>query len=95
MTAGLYICIDGLRKALTFQERSKNSNLKELGRNDKKNLFIEYNLGQNIWNRVNKSSKTGQKQKTLIIASGKFLTVVTKVLFLEGRLGTRLYLYPI
>ena len=39
--------------------------------------------------------KVGQEQVTLITASAQFLTTITKFLFLERRLGTRLYLHPI
>ena len=50
-------------------------------------LFI-YNSGQAIWNKVKKSRKPGQEQKTLITAPTLFFITITKVLFLEGRLGT-------
>ena len=39
------------------------------------------NHGQNLWNKVKKSNKAEQEQKTLITASVQFLTAVTKVLF--------------
>ena len=54
-----------------------------------------YNLGQNNWNKVKKASKIRQEQKTLLTVPALFLTAITKVLFLEGRLRTRFYLYPI
>ena len=46
------------------------------------NVLKIYNHRQNTWNKIKKSSKTAQKQKTLTA-------------ILEGRLGTRLYLHPI
>ena len=49
-----------------------------------------YNVGQNILNKVKKSSKIGQEQKTLIAVLAKFLATIIKVFFLEGRLGTKL-----
>ena len=45
------------------------------------------NPGQNIWNKVEKSSKTGQVKKSLISTFACFLTAIAKVQFLEGRLG--------
>ena len=37
------------------------------------------------------SRKSGKAQKSLIPASPQFLAAMTKVLFLEGRLGTILH----
>ena len=51
-----------------------------------------YNPGQNIWNKIDKSSKTGQDKKSLISTFACFLTATAKVSFLEGRLGTGLCL---
>ena len=45
---------------------------------------------QNIWNKLEKSSKTGQDKKSLISTFACFLTATVKVKFLDGRLGTRL-----
>ena len=53
-----------------------------------------FNLGQNIWNKIEKSIKSGQDMKSLISAFVCILTAIAKVLFLEERLGTRLYLHP-
>lgn len=41
---------------------------------------------KNIWNYTKKSSKIWQEQKTFI---SEFLTAITEVLFLEGRLVTK------
>ena len=61
-----------------------------------KNIRIYiYNRGQYICNKVKKSSKIGKEQKTLTSPLAQFLTVISKVLFLERRLGTRLRLHPI
>ena len=38
-----------------------------------------YNFGQNIWNKINKSSETGQDKKILIPTFACFLTAVAKV----------------
>ena len=38
-----------------------------------------YNAGQNIWSRVEKSSKIGQHYKSLISTFACFLTVIAKV----------------
>ena len=39
----------------------------------------DYNPGQNIWNKIKKSSKTGQKKKSLISTFPSFLTAIAKV----------------
>ena len=51
-------------------------------------FFTTDNHGQNIWNKVKKSSKINEEQKTLITASVQFLIAITKVLFPEGRVGS-------
>ena len=56
--------------------------------------FGTYNLGQNIWNKIEKSSKPGQGKKILISTFVCFLTAIAKDYFLEGRRGTRLCLHP-
>ena len=38
-----------------------------------------YNPGQNIWNKIEKSSKTGQDKKSLISTFACFLTAIAKV----------------
>ena len=53
-----------------------------------------YNPGQNIWNKIEKSSKAGQDKKSLISTSAYFLIATAKVEFVVGRLGTRLCLPP-
>ena len=50
---------------------------------------INYNPEQNIWNKIEKFSKTGQDKKILISPFACFLTAIAKVYFLEGGLGTR------
>ena len=61
----------------------------------KKHSFgIAYNLGQNIWNKMEKSSKTGQEKKSMVSILTCFLTAFAKVYFLEGRLGTSLCVNP-
>ena len=37
------------------------------------------NPGQNIWNKIEKSSKTGQGKKSLITTFACFLTAIAKV----------------
>ena len=51
------------------------------------------NPGQNIWNKIEKSSKIGQEKKSLISTFEGFLTAIAKVKFLEERLDTRLRTY--
>ena len=38
-----------------------------------------YNLGQNIWYKIEKSSKTGHDKKSLISTFACFLTAIVKV----------------
>ena len=38
-----------------------------------------YNPGQNIWSKIEKSSKTGQIKKSLISTFACFLTAIVKV----------------
>ena len=57
-------------------------------------LSSDYNPGQNIWNKVKKSSKIGQDYKNVTSNFAYFLTAVVKVYILEGRLGTKLYIHP-
>ena len=38
-----------------------------------------YNPGQNIWNKLEKSSKIGQKKESLITTFACFLTAIAKV----------------
>ena len=47
-----------------------------------------YNSGQNISNKLLKSSKIGQDLKTLIHTFAHFQTAIAKVWFLDERLGT-------
>ena len=42
-------------------------------------MIICYNLGQNNWNKIEKSSKTGQEKKSLISSFACFLTAIAKV----------------
>ena len=46
-----------------------------------------YNSRQNIWNKIEKSSKTGQERKSLTSTFACFLAAIAKVKFLEGRLA--------
>ena len=47
--------------------------------NDTLSSSFTYNPGQNIWSRIEKSSKTGQDKKSLISTFACFLTATTKV----------------
>lgn len=57
-------------------------------------LSAIYNHRENIWNKGKKWSKIVQKQKNLIKAFAWFFTAITKVIFLDERLGFRLFLHP-
>ena len=57
----------------------KNWSLKEAAPSyDQKFVCLE-NPGQNIWNKVDKSSKIGQDKKSLISTFACFFTVIAKV----------------
>ena len=49
------------------------------------------NPGQNISNKIEKSSKTGQDKKSLISTFAYFLTANAQVPFAQGALGTSLH----
>ena len=42
-------------------------------------IQTDYNLGQNIWNKIEKSSKVGQGKKSLMSTFVCFLTAIVKV----------------
>ena len=46
---------------------------------NKLTLIETYNPGQNIWNKIEKSSKTRQEKKGLISTFARFCTAITKV----------------
>ena len=55
-------------------------------------MFVcSHNPGQNISNKIEKSSKTGQDKKSLISTFACSLTAIAKVEFVQGRLVTRLF----
>ena len=69
-TATRCICIKSLRKALIglIKKRPNYQSLIE-NRGEYKQIFVNTdNHGQNILNKVKKSSETGREQKTLITA---------------------------
>ena len=51
-----------------------------------------YYPGQDIWNKLEKFSKTKQGEKSLISTLACFLTAISKVEFVGGRLCARLCL---
>ena len=62
----LYIFIKDLMNGLKLQKMSKNWSLKENGSSYDQKCVFSNNSGQNIWNRLEKSSKIGQENKTLM-----------------------------
>ena len=72
---------------------SKNWSLKETELSYDQKCACLDNPRQNIWNKIEKSSKIGPGKKSLISTFAYFLTAITKVQFLDGRLGTRLCLH--
>ena len=53
--------------------------LADLATISKKNLFSIYNPGQNIWNKIEKSSKIGQVKRSLTSIFACFWTTIAKV----------------
>ena len=47
---------------------------------------------EKVWDKLQKSSRNEKEPKTLISVSTKFSAALTKFLYFEGRLGTRLCL---
>ena len=72
----------------------KNWSLKKTGWSYNETFVSPDNPGQNIWNKIEKSSKTEQDKKSLISTFACFLTATGKVEFVQGRLGTRQRLHP-
>ena len=69
---------------------SKYQSLKDAGANYNQRFVFTDNVRQNTSNKVKKSSKNGQGQKTSIFTFAKFLTTIDKDVFLDRRLVTRL-----
>ena len=42
-------------------------------------IFEFYNLGKNIWKKIEKSGKTGQDKKILVSTFACFVTAIVKV----------------
>ena len=57
----------------------KNRRLKWTGLSYDQTCSYSDNLGQNIWNKWEKSSKTGQEKKSLVSIFACFLTAIAKV----------------
>ena len=64
--------------------------MKKAGLSYEQKFLSSDNPAQNIWNKIEKSSKTGEEKKSLISAFACFLTATAKVEFVQVRLGTRL-----
>ena len=58
---------------------SKNESLKKTGPSEDQNFLCSDNPEQNIWNKIEKSSKIGQKKKSLISTFACFFTVIAKI----------------
>ena len=77
-----------MAKQIYMYENKINKILRKENKEGLGNYLTIYNPGQNIWNRIEKSSKTGQDKKSLISTFACFSTATAKVWFLEGGLGT-------
>ena len=58
---------------------SKSWNWKGTGLSWNQKLASSLNSGQNIWNKIVKSNKTGHEKKKLISTFSCFLTAIAKV----------------
>ena len=73
ITFGAYVIEKMIEKMIVFINLFKLEQFNQLHKYIEKKLYI-YNSGQNIWNRLEKSSKTGQDKRTLISTFTCFLT---------------------
>ena len=69
---------------MKLQPMSKNWNLKETGSNHDQKFICSYKSRQNIWNKIEKSSKIGQSKKDLIFTLACFWLNSPKFSFLKG-----------
>ena len=72
----------------------KKKILKETGVSKDQNFVCSDNPVQSIWNKKEKSSKTGQDKKSLVSTFACILIAIAKVKFLEWGLGTGQCLHP-
>ena len=75
ITFGAYVIEKMIEKMIIFINLFKLEQFNQLHKYIEKKLYI-YNSGQNIWNRLEKSSKNGQDKRTLISAFTCFLTTL-------------------
>ena len=90
----LNILLKDSRNAFKIATMLKNECLKKTGPSYDQKFVFSDNPGQNIWNKIEKSSKPGQDNKSLISTFAWFLAATAKVEFGQGRLGVRLCLHP-
>ena len=88
-TCLLYYCIKSFKRVLMLYKKIKVLWFKKTRTSCKERFFYTDNPGKNYWKKFKKSSKIEQKQIKLIFATTKFVAAMTKILFMEGRLGTR------
>ena len=77
-----------------MQNVKKKKILKETGVSKDQNFVCSDNPVQSIWNKKEKSSKTGQDKKSLVSTFACILIAIAKVKFLEWGLGTGQCLHP-
>ena len=68
--------------------------MKETGPGNDPKFFCSEIPRQNIFNKIEKSTNTGQEKKSLISTFAFFLTPTAEVEFLQRRLDTRLCPQP-
>ena len=69
---------DTVLNNISYELLDLKNNLSQIGKFPEI-LIINYNPQQNIWNKTEKSSKTGQDKKSLISTFACFLTATAKV----------------
>ena len=74
----IYIFIDDRRNALKLQNMSKNQSWKETGPSQDKTFVCLDNLGQNLLNKMEKSSETGQEKKGFFYLFLRVSTAIAK-----------------
>ena len=87
-TCLLYYCIKSFKRVLMLYKKIKVVWFKKTGTSCKERFFTQTILEKTIERNLRNQAKL-KKQIKLIFATTKFVAAMTKILFMEGRLGTR------
>ena len=72
----MVIIIKGTGRNLKWEKLKGINSMNKVGKFEK---ILIYNTRQNIWGKIEKSSKTGQDKKNLISTFACFLTAIANV----------------